>query len=236
MDSIILPRHLGIIMDGNGRWAQTRKKSRLTGHRQGAESVRNIVRACRKKGIPALTLYAFSQENWERPVSEIKGLMHLLQRFLKQERQTLQEQQIRLNSIGRLQQLPNNVRKLLFEVMQETQANQAMVLTLALSYGGQQEIVEAARKISELAQKGELIPAELDEKIFASYLMTHGLPELDLVIRTSGEIRISNFLLWQSAYAEFYFTNTNWPDFNEAELDLALQEFSQRQRRFGKTD
>jgi len=236
LDRAALPRHLAVIMDGNGRWAQAHGWSRLRGHEEGAESVRVVVRSCRKLGIAALTLYAFSEENWARPKTEVQALMRLLGRFLKNERQEMIARGIRLNAIGNLERLSRATRKLLAETMAATRESREMVLTLALSYGGRQEIARAARRLAQRAASGELAAERIDEAALAAELYTSDLPELDLLIRTSGELRVSNFLLWQMAYAEFYFTDTHWPDFRERELYQALEAFARRQRRFGQTD
>ncbi|MEW5914745.1 MAG: isoprenyl transferase [Thermodesulfobacteriota bacterium] len=236
LDRSALPRHLAVIMDGNGRWAKAHGWSRVRGHEEGAESVRVVVRSCRRLGIVALTLYAFSEENWARPKAEVQALMRLLGRFLKAERQEMIDRGIRLNAIGNLERLPKATQKLLAQTMAATKDGQGMVLTLALSYGGRQEIARAAQRLARRAAAGELKPERIDEAALAAELYTHDLPELDLLIRTSGEIRVSNFLLWQLAYAEFYFTDIHWPDFREAELAKALKAFAQRQRRFGQTD
>lgn len=231
----VLPRHLAVIMDGNGRWAKAQGFKRVRGHEEGAESVRVVVRTCRKLGIEALTLYAFSNENWARPAAEVKALMRLLGRFLKRERQEMLDQGIRLNAIGEIERLPEGTRELLRKTMADTASGKGMVLTLALSYGGQQELARAARLLAEDAAAGRLRPDEIDEAALESRLYTAGLPPVDLMIRTSGEVRISNFLLWQLAYAEFHFTPIYWPDFREEQLMTALHEFANRQRRFGKT-
>ncbi|MGD9123452.1 MAG: isoprenyl transferase [Desulfarculaceae bacterium] len=231
----VLPDHVAIIMDGNGRWAKERGWRRVRGHEEGAESVRVVVRTCRKLGISALTLYAFSEENWSRPRAEIKALMTLLERFLRSERQEMLENGIRLNTIGETSRLPGSTQSLLKQIIDDTAAGDKMVLTLALSYGGRQEIVRAARRLCSDAAAGRLSPEAVDEQALAGHLYTAGLPDPDLLIRTSGELRTSNFLLWQMAYTEFYFTNTFWPDFRKPELMEALWAFSHRQRRFGKT-
>lgn len=235
LDRSALPRHVAVIMDGNGRWAKSRGWRRVRGHEEGAESVRVIVRSCRKLGIAALTLYAFSEENWARPKAEVEALMRLLGRFLKKERQEMLDQGIRLNAIGSIERLPKATRKLLDETMEATSAGTEMVLTLALSYGGRQEITQAARRLAAEAAAGELDPGSIDEAALAARLYTAGLPEVDLLIRTSGELRVSNFLLWQIAYAEFFFTDTFFPDFREAELAQALRAYADRERRFGQT-
>ena len=224
-----LPRHVAIIMDGNGRWAEARSLPRVAGHREGSESVRAVTRAARRIGIEALTLYAFSSENWSRPEDEVGALMELLAEFLESERAEMMQNAIRLNAIGDLDRLPAPVREKLARVRDETRANAGMTLTLALSYGGRQEIVQAARRAA--AAKGAALEAEDLE----AALWTAGLPELDLLVRTSGERRISNFLLWQCAYAELHFTEVHWPDFRDAELFAAVADFQARERRFGLT-
>ncbi len=224
-----LPRHVAIIMDGNGRWAEARDLPRVAGHREGAEAVRAVTRAARRVGIQALTLYAFSTENWARPEPEVGALMHLLAEFLESERGEMMRNGIRLNAIGDLDRLPPEVREKLDSVRAETRANPGMTLTLALSYGGRQELVQAARRAA--AAKGDALEAEDLE----AGLWTAGLPELDLLVRTSGERRISNFLLWQCAYAELVFADVLWPDFRDAELFAAIAEYQARERRFGMT-
>jgi undecaprenyl diphosphate synthase len=223
-----LPRHVAIIMDGNGRWAQGRGLPRVAGHRQGAAAVRTVTRAARRLGLEALTLYAFSMQNWSRPADEVEALMLLLVEFLEKEQKELLTNGIRLNAIGDLERLPERVGSRLESVRQATAGGQGMTLTLALSYGGREELVHAAR---EAAARGGLI----DEAAIEAGLWTRGLPNLDLLIRTSGERRISNFLLWQAAYAELYFTDTHWPDFDQRELLTAVADFQARQRRFGLT-
>ena len=230
-----LPRHLAIIMDGNGRWAKERNLSRIEGHRAGAESVRVIVRSCRKIGIPVLTLYAFSKENWQRPSREIQALWRLLSKYLKSELEEMMENSIRLNAIGDIKELPKSVHRLLVDTMDKTEANRDMILNLALSYSGRSEIVRAAQKLAATCMAKELQPAEIDEVIFANNLYTADMPDPDLLIRTSGEQRISNFLLWQMAYTELYVSPVYWPDFREPELMEALADYKRRERRFGKT-
>jgi undecaprenyl diphosphate synthase len=230
-----LPRHLAIIMDGNGRWAKERSLSRIEGHRAGAESVRVIVRSCRKIGIPVLTLYAFSKENWQRPSREVQALWQLLSRYLKSELREMMENSIRLNAIGDIQELPKRVHRLLVDTMEKTRANRDMILNLALSYSGRSEIVRAAQKLAATCMAKELQPGEIDEVLFAKNLYTAGMPDPDLLIRTSGEQRISNFLLWQMAYTELYVSPVYWPDFREPELMEALADYQRRERRFGKT-
>jgi undecaprenyl diphosphate synthase len=224
-----LPRHIAIIMDGNGRWAEARNLPRVAGHRAGADAVRAVTRTARRIGVEALTLYAFSTENWGRPEPEVGALMHLLAEFLESERPEMMRNGVRLNAIGDLARLPPRVREKLAAVAAETAANRGMILTLALSYGGRQDIVQAARRAA--AERG----AELEAADLEKALWTAGLPELDLLVRTSGERRISNFLLWQCAYAELVFTDVLWPDFRDAELLSAIAEFQARERRFGMT-
>jgi undecaprenyl diphosphate synthase len=230
-----LPRHVGVIMDGNGRWAQNRGQPRLEGHRKGSDSVRTVTRAARKLGLPALTLYAFSAQNWERPPGEVDGLMDLLRDYLESERRELLGNGIRLHAIGQLDRLPPRVREPLDELRAATAGLDQMVLTLALSYGGREEIVHMARRVAEDALRGLLRPDDLDAAAVEQRLWTAGLPPLELVVRTSGEVRVSNFLLWQLAYAELHLTETLWPDFGERDLLLALDDFQRRERRFGKT-
>ena len=230
-----LPRHVGIIMDGNGRWAEQRGLQRLEGHRRGSDSVRTVTRAARKLDLEALTLYAFSSQNWSRPEGEVAGLMDLLRDYLKQERSEILDNGIRLNAIGELDRLPPRVRDPLEELREVSAGNDRMVLTLALSYGGREEIAQAARRLAEDALAGKLRPEEIDTRALEQRLWTAGLPPLELVIRTSGEKRLSNFLLWQMAYAEIHYTDAAWPDFGEADLLAALGDFQVRERRFGLT-
>ena len=230
-----LPRHIAIIMDGNGRWAQDQGLERVRGHEEGAKSVREIVRACREKGVEALTLYSFSTENWRRPRAEVTALMQLLHRYIREEREELLEQNIRLNVIGQLARLPLFVRKPLQKLCSDTGGHAEMTLTLALSYGSRAEIVDAARQLAVQVKKGRLRPEDIDEARFESSLQTAGLPDPDLLIRTSGEQRLSNFLLWQLAYAEIYITDLAWPEFRRPQLEEALAAFANRERRFGKT-
>ena len=222
-------------MDGNGRWAQARRLPRILGHRAGAEAVRRIVENTCQLGIKALTLYAFSWENWERPSEEIQELMGLLEQFLRSETPTLRANEIRLQAIGRLDQLPTGARSTLQRVIADTAGHRRMTLTLALSYGGRQEIVDAAQRVAALVRDGRLRPDEITEELFARHLYTSGLPDPDLLIRTSGEMRLSNFLLWQSSYAELYVTPTLWPDFAKADLEEAIAAYQRRERRFGRT-
>jgi len=222
-----LPRHVAIIMDGNGRWAEARGLPRVAGHREGAEAVRAVVRTARRVGLEALTLYAFSLQNWGRPADEVEALMHLLTDFLESERGEMRQHAIRLNAIGDLDRLPEGVRRSLEAVMAETVANGGLTLTLALSYGGREELVQAARRAAAAGP--------VDEGSLAAHLWTRGLPDLDLLVRTSGERRISNFLLWQAAYAELHFTDVLWPDFRDEAFLGALADFQGRERRFGLT-
>ena len=233
LDPDRMPKHVAIIMDGNGRWAKKRLLNRINGHEKGADAVRTIVKAARKLNIAALTLYAFSTENWQRPQTEISGLMLLLRRFLSSERQTLIDNEIRLNTIGQIDRLPQSVCENLEAVMEATANNKRMILNLALSYGGRAEIVEMAKQIASKAQKGALDPAAITTETVADHLYTRGMPDVDLLIRTSGEMRISNFLLWQIAYAEIFFTPTLWPDFGEEEFVTILNDYQHRERRFG---
>jgi undecaprenyl diphosphate synthase len=228
-----IPRHIAIIMDGNGRWANERGLPRREGHRAGAEAVREVLDACKELGVDYLTLYAFSSENWNRPEDEIKALMNLLERFLKEKAKDLEARNIRLQAIGQLGRLPDRTRKLLDSIITRTAANTAMTLVLALSYGAREEIVCAARRIAEDAAAGTLEPAAVDQRLFASRLQTAGIPDPDLLIRTSGEMRLSNFLLWQISYAEIVIVRKNWPDFRHADLLAAVAEYQHRHRRFG---
>lgn len=227
----MLPQHVAIIMDGNGRWAAQRDLPRSAGHQAGGETVRRIVTHCRKLGIAYLTLYAFSQENWRRPASEVKFLFDLLTKFLKNELKLLQEQNIRLNILGDADELPLLARRGLGRVCGQTRNNTAMTLNLALNYSGREEIALACRR----ALADNVAPEALTPEVLAKYLYTAGQPDPDLIIRTSGELRLSNFLLFQAAYSELYVTPVLWPDFTAADFDLALKDFSARERRFGTT-
>lgn len=231
-----LPRHIAIIMDGNGRWAKKHAMGRIRGHKKGAKAVRETVTACRELGISYLTLYAFSSENWGRPGHEVKALMELLEEYLDTELDDLLKQGISLTTIGDVDRLPASVQDKLFKVKESTRENKTMVLTLALSYGGRDEILEAVKKVAKDSLKGLLSADEMTKERFATYLHTNRLPDPDLLIRTSGEYRISNFLLWQLAYTELYFTDTLWPDFSREELYKAIIVYQGRQRRFGLTD
>jgi len=229
-----IPSHIAIIMDGNGRWARRRGLPRVEGHRKGIESVRDIVTALAEGGeVKYLTLYAFSTENWKRPKSEISVLMRLLKRFCRQELPTMQENSIRFTTIGPLERMPEDVREALEGTRLETAANTRMTLCLALSYGARDEIARAARSIAESVESGEISAACVDEALLAAHLDTAGMPDPDLLIRTAGEKRLSNFLLWQSSYAELYFTDVLWPDFRREHLEEAIRDYSSRTRKYG---
>lgn len=230
-----LPKHLAIIMDGNGRWAKQKGLLRAFGHENGTKSVRTTVETCAKLGIENLTLFAFSTENWNRPKLEVELLMDLLINSLKNELETLQENNIKLNSIGNLNLLPKSAQKKLKEVIETTKDNSRMVLTLALSYGSREELINAVKNISDKVKNNIISLDNIDESIINQHLYTRDLPEVDLLIRTSGEHRISNFLLWQIAYSELYFTDVLWPDFKEEDLYEAIISYQKRERRFGKT-
>ena len=230
-----LPKHIAIIMDGNGRWAKEKGFLRVFGHENGTKSVRTTVESCAELGIKNLTLYAFSTENWNRPKLEVKTLMQLLISSLKKEMNTMQKNSIRLNAIGNLEHLPARVRKELLHVIEETKDNTHMTLTLALSYGSRDELVNATRQICDKVKNNIISVESIDETLINQHLYTQNLPDVDLLIRTSGEKRISNFLLWQIAYAELYFTDVYWPDFTNENLYEAIINYQKRERRFGKT-
>lgn len=230
-----LPKHVAIIMDGNGRWAKKRRMNRIRGHQKGIDAVRDVVRTSREIGISWLTLYAFSEENWKRPQAEITALMKLLRQFLRSELAEMLENGIRLQTIGRTHKLPDDVREALSETIEKTAGNKDMVLTLALSYGGRQEIMDAFRKIAVKIEKHGIKSDDITEELIADSLYTAGMPDPDLLIRTSGEYRISNFLPWQIAYAEIHITPTLWPDFRKKEYLAAIKDFQKRERRFGGT-
>ena len=225
--------HLAIIMDGNGRWAQARNLPRTAGHRAGADNVLEIVKCCQKYNIKYLTLYAFSTENWKRPAAEVNALMMLLSEFIDKQLRFMEQQNLRFNAIGRLEGLPETARKKLQSAMECTRSNTGGVLTLALNYGGRSEIADAAKRLAEDIKANRLQVEDINEQSFGKYLYDPTLPEPDLLIRTSGELRLSNFLLWQLAYSELYITDVFWPDFKEAELLKALESFAGRNRRFG---
>lgn len=229
------PKHVAIIMDGNGRWAKQRGMPRVAGHRQGAEAVRRAVEAAGDLGVSYLTLFSFSSENWRRPDAEVRDLMGLLRRYLKSEIAELHAKNVRFRVIGERKRLDPDIQALVEDAERTTTGNDRLTLTLALSYGGRAEIADAARRIAQSAKLGLLDPEAVDESLFESYLWSVGLPDPDLLIRTSGEQRISNFLLWQCAYSEFYYTNVYWPDFDQAVFGEAVDEFRRRDRRFGAT-
>ena len=229
-----VPRHVAIIMDGNGRWAKSKNMVRVQGHRAGADSVREVVKAAGEFGVKYLTLYAFSVENWNRPKSEINTLMGLLEKFLRDELVELQKNNVRLQAIGRLSDLPENVREQLHLCIEATRENTGLVLILALSYSGRVEIVEAVHSIIREIKLGHIDSAQVDEQLFNHHLYTRYYPDPDLLIRTSGEMRLSNFLLWQLSYTEIYVTQTLWPDFRGKDLADAIVDYGNRQRRFGK--
>lgn len=230
-----LPRHIAIIMDGNGRWAKKQGMMRIFGHENGAKSVSETVEACARLGIENLTLYAFSTENWNRPKAEVDTLMKLLVTTMKKELPTLQKNNIKLNTIGNIDQLPKSTQRELLDAIEKTKTNTRLTLTIALSYGSREEIVSAVKRISEKVTNNQLSIADINESVIQNHLYTYDLPDVDLVIRTSGEQRISNFLLWQVAYAEFYYTDVLWPDFREKDLHEAIISYQKRERRFGKT-
>ncbi|OIV41878.1 isoprenyl transferase [Flavobacterium johnsoniae] len=235
IDQSNLPKHLAIIMDGNGRWAKQQGFLRAFGHENGTKSVKKTITTCAKLGIEYLTLYAFSTENWNRPKLEVEALMKILINSLKKELVTLQENNIRLNAIGNLEKLPKSAQKELLDVIEKTKNNTRLTLTLALSYGSREELVNAVRVISDKVKNNIISIDTIDDSIINEHLYTQNLPDVDLLIRTSGEHRISNFLLWQIAYAELYFTNVLWPDFKDQDLYEAIISYQKRERRFGKT-
>ena len=230
-----LPRHIAVIMDGNGRWAQQRSLPRIAGHRAGVEAVRQTVETCRELGVPVVTLYAFSRENWQRPKWEVKALMGLLAQYLRSEIKKLKDNDIALRAIGNLSLLPDKVRELLVRAEEQTAVCRTMVLNLALSYSGRSEIIRAVRNLVQDVLQGKVAAEGIDEALFEKYLYTQGLPDPDLLIRTSGEYRLSDFLIYQLAYAEIYVTKTLWPDFRKKDLVAAISEYQNRERRFGLT-
>jgi undecaprenyl diphosphate synthase len=234
LDTGRLPRHVAVIMDGNGRWAKKRLMNRINGHEKGSETVRAIVSAAREIGIGVLTLYAFSTENWARPELEVKALMTLLKRFLVGERGELMAKDIRLGLLGQMDRLPKDVQAELAATLALTRDNRSMVLNLALSYGGREEITRAARELARKVAAGQMTPEDITEESLSAHLYTRSLPDPDLLIRTSGEMRLSNFLLWQVAYAELFVTETLWPDFTREEFLDILKAYQSRERRFGK--
>ncbi len=230
------PRHIAVIMDGNGRWAGLRGQPRVMGHRQGAEAVQRIVEECARLQVSCLTLYAFSNENWQRPADEVEALMALYEDYLRQERPRLLAQQIRFRNIGRRSDLPQGVLREIEESERVSAEMKGMTLSLAVNYGGRQEIVDAAREVARQAAAGRLSPESIDEHVLDDMMYTKGLPDVDLIIRTAGEMRISNFLLWQSWYAELHVTQVLWPDFSASDLHLAIADYAGRRRRFGGLD
>lgn len=238
MDQLIkekLPHHVAIIMDGNGRWARKRNVERIVGHEKGIESAQEIVRVCRELGIKVVTLYAFSVENWKRPKSEIRALMQLMKKYLLTEADELRTHNIRLTAIGNLEDLPAAVVRVLQKTIEKTKHCDGMIVNVALSYGGRDEIIRGIRRLVGEVRAGKVREEEITETLFSRYLFTHGLPDPDLLIRTSGERRLSNFLLWQMAYTEIYVTDTLWPDFKREDLIKALLDYQGRERRFGLT-
>jgi undecaprenyl diphosphate synthase len=235
LDRRRVPRHVAIIMDGNGRWAEARGRSRIEGHREGLEAVRATVRGAHELGVRVLTLYAFSLENWNRPKTEVEELMRLLERYLEAELEEVMRNGIRVRAIGRLDRLPESVRRAVDSAVERTRANREMDLVFAVSYGGRAEIVDAARRLLRDAELGKIDPDRLDEKSFAAYLYEPELPDPDILIRTGGERRVSNFLLWQIAYTELYVSDVRWPDFRKQHLVEALLDYQGRERRFGLT-
>jgi undecaprenyl diphosphate synthase len=232
---VTIPEHVAIIMDGNGRWASRRRLPRLEGHRQGAKAVRRTVEFARKTGIKYLTLYAFSTENWQRPDEEVSGLMRLLSQFIDSELNEIHSHGIRFTTIGDISRLPQRLVEKIERAKAKTRGNGSMCLIVALSYGGRHEIVSAALRLADQVNSGQMSPEHFNESSFSELLDTKGIPDPDLLIRTGGEVRVSNFLLWQLAYTELYFTQILWPDFDEAALSDALEEYRSRQRRFGMT-
>jgi len=233
VDKSRLPKHIAIIMDGNRRWAKEKGLSKIEGHTAGVSSVREIVRVCSELGIKVLTLYAFSTENWKRPELEVRVLMRILKKYLKAEVRKLDENNVKLNAIGRLEGLPVSVQKELKNCMDMTSRNGGLVLNLALNYGGRADIIDGVRKLAGEVKNGSLDPENINEEMFCNYLYTSGLPDPELLIRTSGEMRVSNFLLWQISYAELWITPVRWPDFNEGHLLQAIVAYQKRGRRFG---
>lgn len=228
-----IPRHIAIIMDGNGRWAKERSLPRTEGHRRGADSVRTITEACGELGVEYLTLYAFSSENWKRPKREVEALMKLLEAFLRTKTPEMIEQNVRLQAIGRLHDLPQSCQQQLHRSIEQTSQNTGLTLILALSYGGREEIIDGVKSLLESIERGHLDKGMIDTEVFSKHLYTRYYPDPDLLIRTSGEMRLSNFLLWQLSYTEFYITDTLWPDFGKADLVKAIRAYEKRHRRFG---
>ena len=234
LDKSRLPKHVAVIMDGNGRWAKRRGLPRIMGHQRGVDALKDLLRCCKDWGIPALTAYAFSTENWGRPLEEVEFLMTLFERVLRRELKEMIEENVRIRFVGNLKTLPQSLQNEIERSMNDTKENWEIQFTVATNYGGRQEIVQACRAIASKVQQGLLQADEIDEDLFESYLYTAGIPHPDLLIRTSGEMRISNFLLWQMAYGEIYVTETLWPDFDRVQFHKALSAYQQRERRFGK--
>ncbi|MEH2275955.1 MAG: isoprenyl transferase [Nostoc sp.] len=230
----LLPQHVAVIMDGNGRWAKRQGLPRIMGHKRGVDALKDLLRCCQDWGIQALTAYAFSTENWKRPQEEVDFLMTLFQRVLRQELREMVEKNVQIKFVGNLQDLPRSLQQEISRSMAETKDNRGIRFSVATNYGGRQEILQACQAIAKLVQQGLLQPDEIDEQVFESHLYTAGIIDPDLLIRTSGEMRLSNFLLWQMAYGEIYITDTLWPDFDRAEFHRALCAYQQRERRFGK--
>jgi undecaprenyl diphosphate synthase len=225
-----IPYHIGIIMDGNGRWAREHGLPRLEGHRAGTENIRRVLRACGEHGVKVITIYAFSTENWDRPLDEVRGLMGILERVLESEVQNLHQEGVMLRHVGELTGLPEKLREAVLDAIELTKDNDRLILNVAFNYGGRAEIIRGVQRLLE----DDVDPRSIDEELFSSCLYTAGLPDPDLIIRTGGEMRLSNFLIWQSAYAEYYATPTYWPDFDKEELTKALHAYAQRERRFGR--
>ncbi|MEH1901990.1 isoprenyl transferase [Nostoc sp.] len=230
----LLPQHVAVIMDGNGRWAKRQGLPRIMGHKRGVDALKDLLRCCQDWGIQALTAYAFSTENWKRPQEEVDFLMTLFQRVLRQELREMVEENVQIKFVGNLQDLPRSLQQEISRSMAETKDNRGIRFSVATNYGGRQEILQACQAIAKLVQQGLLQPDEIDQQVFESHLYTAGIADPDLLIRTSGEMRLSNFLLWQMAYGEIYITDTLWPDFNRAEFHRALCAYQLRERRFGK--
>ena len=233
IDQSLTPRHVAIIMDGNGRWAKRKGFPKIAGHRAGAKSVEEIIKAAREAGIEILTLYTFSTENWKRPKKEVDSLMKLLEAYLDKETEKIAKKGIRVRAIGRIEGLPEGVRDKIKKIENRTKDNKGLLLNLALNYGGRPEITDAAKKIAEEVKAGKLSPEDISEEVFEKYLYTKDIPDPDLLIRTSGEMRLSNFLLWQLSYSEIYVTDTLWPDFRKKDLEKAIIEYQKRERRYG---
>ena len=229
-----LPKHVAVIMDGNGRWAKNQGKPRIIGHQKGVDALKDLLRCCKDWGVPALTAYAFSTENWGRPSTEVQFLMTLFERVLRRELEEMKEENVKIRFVGNLAGLPDSLRQEIERSMEDTKNNLGIQFTVATNYGGRQEIIQACKAIAVKVEQGSIEPEQINEELFEQHLYTHGIPNPDLLIRTSGEMRISNFLLWQMAYSEIYVTPTLWPDFDRVEFHKALVTYQQRDRRFGK--